>query len=82
MLFEKYLVKQIGGAQKTTNISGNLMILVILTLSLLIRALIVQYSYNAVAPTFIKNMGGSLQSYSAITFVDALLLVLLVSSLI
>tara|TARA_B000000557_G_C20487340_1_gene322236 strand:+ start:308 stop:553 length:246 start_codon:yes stop_codon:yes gene_type:complete len=41
-----------------------------------LKVLVVQYSYNSTAPVFIKNFGGDLRGFKAITFEQALTLII------
>lgn len=81
------MVNQMGGAPKSKSrggagsIWGIVGMFLVLTVALLINAFIFQLAYNSVAPRLIVNMGGNLNAYRPLTFVESLLTVLLVSSL-
>jgi hypothetical protein len=53
----------------------------IIVLLLILKAFLVKYTYNTVAPKLIKNSGGDLTNFREIDFVESLLFIILVHSL-
>ncbi len=53
----------------------------IIVLLLILKAFLVKYTYNTVAPKLIKNSGGDLSNFREIDFVEALLFIILIHSL-
>jgi len=75
-MITKFLINQVGGAKsKSVNM---LMILAIMTLSFIVRALIVQISYNYLTPKMAASFNITQRQ---ITLVDAMALVILVGCL-
>ncbi len=75
-MITKFLINQVGGAKsKPVNM---LMILAIMTLSFVVRALIVQISYNYLTPKMAASFNITQRQ---ITLVDAMALVILVGCL-
>ena len=75
-MITNFLIKQVGGAKsKPVNM---LMILAIMTLSFVVRALIVQISYNYLTPKMAASFNITQRQ---ITLVDAMALVILVGCL-
>lgn len=75
-MITKFLINQVGGAKsKPVNM---LMILAIMTLSFIVRALIVQISYNYLTPKMAASFNITQRQ---ITLVDAMALVILVGCL-
>lgn len=75
-MITNFLIKQVGGAKsKPVNM---LMILAIMTLSFIVRALIVQISYNYLTPKMAASFNITQRQ---ITLVDAMALVILVGCL-
>jgi hypothetical protein len=80
-------VMMLGGGKKIKSVlrgeSGinHMSIMVILILIYLLRALIVQWTYNKVAPTLINNMGHQTHEFKPLTFEESLLFTLLISFL-
>ena len=75
-MITNFLIKQVGGAKsKSVNM---LMILAIMTLSFVVRALIVQISYNYLTPKMAASFNITQRQ---ITLVDAMALVILVGCL-
>tara|TARA_B110000977_G_scaffold17999_1_gene21770 strand:+ start:167 stop:403 length:237 start_codon:yes stop_codon:yes gene_type:complete len=75
-MITKFLINQVGGAKsKSVNM---LMILAIMTLSFVVRALIVQISYNYLTPKMAASFNITQRQ---ITLVDAMALVILVGCL-
>ena len=75
-MITKFLINQVGGAKsKPVNM---LMILAIITLSFVVRALIVQISYNYLTPKMAASFNITQRQ---ITLVDAMALVILVGCL-
>jgi predicted transporter len=56
-------------------------IILLLTLLFLLRALVVQWAYNKVAPRLISNLGNPRQQFQPLTFEEALIFTLLVTFL-
>lgn len=75
-MITKFLINQVGG--KTSRPTNMLIILAIMTLSLIIRALIVQTSYNYLTPKMAASFNITQRQ---LTLMDSLALVILVSSL-
>ena len=53
----------------------------LLVLFFVLKVLVVQWSYNKIAPKLISNMGNSTQQFKPLTFEEALLFTLLISFL-
>ena len=75
-MITNFLINQVGG--KTSRPVNMLVILAIMTLSLIIRALIVQTSYNHLTPKMAASFNITQRQ---LTLMDSLALVILVSSL-
>lgn len=76
-----------GGAKKSKNDFGTVIYAVILVIiSLIIRVFIVYYSYNLLVPKLIHNFSKKpekvLSHYRPLTYWEALILIILISSLI
>ena len=76
-----------GGAKKTKNNFGMVIYaLILVIISLIIRIFIVYYSYNLLVPklisTFSENPDKVLSHYRPLTYWEALILIILISSLI
>ena len=75
-MITNFLINQVGG--KISRPTNMLIILAIMTLSLIIRALIVQTSYNYLTPKMAASFNITQRQ---LTLMDSLALVILVSSL-
>jgi len=75
-MITNFLIKQVGG--KKSRSVNMLMILAIMTLSFVVRALIVQISYNYLTPKMAASFNITQRQ---ITLVDAMALVILVGCL-
>lgn len=53
----------------------------LIILLLILKAFLVRYTYNTIAPKLIKNSGGDVNNFREIDFVEALLFIILVHSL-
>ena len=53
----------------------------LLVLFFVLKVLVVQWSYNKIAPKLISNMGNSTQQFKPLTFEESLLFTLLISFL-
>tara|TARA_B110000495_G_C22747636_1_gene438155 strand:+ start:476 stop:733 length:258 start_codon:yes stop_codon:yes gene_type:complete len=80
-------VMMLGGGKKIKSVLrgesdiGQLNVIFLLTGLFLLRALVVQWTYNKIAPRFISNMGNSTQHFKPLTFEEALMFTLLISFL-
>ena len=75
---------KIGGKLigNTTDLGDNALLgFFIIVLLLILKAFLVKYTYNTVAPKLIKNSGGDLSNFREIDFVESLLFIILVHSL-
>lgn len=72
---------QLGGAKNIKSGKFPLTALLGALVLLAVRALIIMWSYNAVMPHVFVSMGGNPQTFRELTFVDSLMLAILVSSL-
>ena len=84
-MLQKLLFKQmnmIGGNPMKNGSGPNMLMIFLLSLFLLlVKAFLVQYCYNMVAQRLILNSGGDIKNFRPLSFNEALLLVILVSSL-
>ena len=77
----------LGGGKKIKSVLrgqsdiNQVTIIVLLLLLFLCRALVVQWSYNKIAPRFISNWGQSTHQFKPLSFEEALILTLLVTFL-
>lgn len=77
----------LGGGKKIKSIfrgesrADSLTIILLLTLLFLLRALVVQWAYNKVAPRLISNLGNPRQEFQPLTFEESLIFTLLVTFL-
>ena len=75
---------QKGGA-KAMMVRGTginfLAVFAVALLALMIRSYLVQLTYNAVAPKLVENLGVSSENFRPITFMESILLVILVQNL-
>ena len=74
-------LNQFGGAKTAKTGKFPWMALLLSLILLLVRALLVQWSYNAVMPYVFVSMGGNPQAFQDLTLTNSLVLVILVSSL-
>jgi len=80
-------VMMLGGGKKIKSVLRGesnvnpLSVMTVLVLLFLLRSLIVQWTYNKVAPTLINNMGHQTQEFKPLTFEESLLFTLLISFL-
>lgn len=75
---------KIGGKLigNTTDLADNaLMGFFIIILLLVLKAFLVRYTYNTIAPKLISNSGGDVNNFRELDFVEALLFIILVHSL-
>ena len=77
----------LGGGKKIKSIvssggSMSLSVVVMLVFLFLLRALVVQWAYNKVAPKLISHWTSSPQEFRPLTFHEALLFTILVSFLV
>ena len=75
---------KIGGKLigNTTDLGDNALLgFFIIVLLLILKAFLVRYTYNTIAPKLIKNSGGDVNNFREIDFVEALLFIILVHSL-
>ena len=77
----------LGGGKKiksmvTSGGSMSLSVVVLLVFLFLLRALVVQWAYNKVAPKLISHWTSSPQEFRPLTFHEALLFTILVSFLV
>jgi hypothetical protein len=78
----------LGGGKKIKSVLrgesdiGDMKVIVLLTLFFILKALVVQWTYNKVAPTLIRNMGQNLDTFKPLTFEEALMFTLLISFLV
>ena len=59
------------------SISNKISLLVILLFFLVLKALIVQITYNRVWPVLVRNSGGSTRNFKGLKFQEALLITIL-----
>ena len=77
----------LGGGKKIKSILkgskdvNSVAIIVMLVLFFILRVLVVQYTYNKVAPRLISNLGNPKQQFKPLTFEEALLFTLLITFL-
>jgi len=76
----------LGGGKKITSIlrgegDNQLSLVAMLVLFFMLKGLVVQWSYNKVGPTLVKNWGNVEQPFQPLTFELAMVLTLLVSFL-
>jgi len=87
-MLQKQLFNLVGGATKGSPTPGkfNLMIVIMALLLLIIKTLIVYWGYNLLMPklisTLTENPEKIMSNYRPLTFWEALVLIILVSSLI
>ena len=75
---------KIGGnlIGNTADLGDNaLFVFCVIILLLILKALLVRYTYNNIAPKLIKNSGGDINNFRKLDFVEALLFIILVHSL-
>ena len=75
-----------GGKELKTAIRGKmntskLSMIAMIALFFVLKVLVVQYTYNKIAPKIISNMGNSTQQFVPLTFEEALLFTLLITFL-
>ena len=77
-----------GGSKKiksvlasTNSIQDKLNIIIMLILLFIFKALVVQWSYNKVAPRLISNWGHPIEQFRPLTFEEALLFTLFITFL-
>jgi len=73
--------KKIKSVLRGQNDVNQVTILLLLTLLFVLRALVVQWTYNKVAPKLIYNWGHSVQQFQPLNFQDALMFTLLITFL-
>ena len=77
----------LGGGKKIKSVFrgqgdiNQLTILLLLIILFILRALVVQWAYNKVAPRLISNLGNPRQQFQPLTFEEALIFTLLVTFL-
>lgn len=76
--------EMVGGAKRAGNVNDGLILLFFAMALLMIRAFMVQYCFNAVAPSMIMRFSSEQPNkpYRPISFEEALFLTILVSSLV
>jgi len=80
-------VMMLGGGKKIKSVIrgeggvDTLSMSALLVLFFILKVLVVQWSYNKIAPKLISNMGNSTQQFKPLTFEEALLFTLLISFL-
>ena len=80
-------VMMLGGGKELKNavrggLGGNkIKVTALLVLFFVLKILVVQYSYNKIAPKLISNWGNSTQQFKPLTFEESLLFTLLISFL-
>jgi len=75
---------QIGGKLigDSVNLGDNALLgFFVIMLLLILKAFLVQYTYNTIAPKLIKNAGGEIDNFRQLNFVESLLFIILVHSL-
>ena len=75
-----------GGKEIKSAIRGNvgtnkLTMIGLLVLFFILKVLVVQWSYNKIAPKIISNMGNSTQQFKPLTFEESLIFTLLITFL-
>ena len=75
-----------GGKELKSAVRGGLgtnklSMMALLVLFFVLKVLVVQWSYNKVAPKLISNWGNSTQQFKPLTFEEALLFTLLITFL-
>ena len=75
-----------GGKEIKSAIRGNdgtnkLTMIGLLVLFFILKVLVVQWSYNKIAPKIISNMGNSTQQFKPLTFEESLMFTLLITFL-
>ncbi len=73
--------KQIKSVLKGEMNGNKLSLMVMLVLLFVLKAMVVQWSYNKVAPRLVSNMGNSTQQFKPLTFEEALMFTLLITFL-
>ena len=53
----------------------------VIVLLLVVKAFLVEYTYNTIAPKLIKNSGGELSNFREIDFTESLFFIILIHSL-
>jgi len=71
-------IKSVLRGQSDVNSSSIMLLLIVL---FILRALVVQWAYNKVAPRLISNLGNPRQQFQPLTFEEALIFTLLVTFL-
>ena len=71
-------IKSVLSVKSDVNSSSILLLLIVL---FILRALVVQWAYNKVAPRLISNLGNPRQQFQPLTFEEALVFTLLVTFL-
>ena len=80
-------VMMLGGGKKIKSVIrgeggvDTLSMSALLVLFFILKVLVVQWSYNKIAPKLISNMGNSTQQFTPLTFEESLLFTLLISFL-
>ena len=82
-------VMMLGGGKKIKSVlrgdgglgTDTLSMSALLVLFFILKVLVVQWSYNKIAPKLISNMGNSTQQFKPLTFEESLLFTLLISFL-
>ena len=80
-------VMMLGGGKKIKSVLrgdggvDTLSMSTLLVLFFVLKVLVVQWSYNKIAPKLISNMGNSTQQFKPLTFEESLLFTLLISFL-
>jgi len=74
-----------GGKKIKSALRGNEQLTIpsitVLILLFIVQVMVVQWSYNKIAPKLISNMGNSTQQFKPLTFEESLLFTLLISFL-
>tara|TARA_Y100000385_G_C12666309_1_gene455989 strand:+ start:276 stop:533 length:258 start_codon:yes stop_codon:yes gene_type:complete len=80
-------VMMLGGGKELKSVvrgglgTNKLTMTALLVLFFVLKVLVVQWSYNKIAPKLISNMGNSTQQFKPLTFEESLLFTLLISFL-
>lgn len=83
---EKFVMRNMSGGGKMDRVSSGagvsgLYVFLFSLLMLLVKAFLVMLSYNYVMPDLLSSYGVDMRSYRPLTFVNALLLVILFNNL-
>ena len=72
----------IGGLVKTTKLKiDSLQFFLVILIVFLIKSWLVQWSYNTIMPKLISNMNGTVRNFRRLTYLEAIIVVILFNNL-